>query len=215
MFDVILRQTIVMAARNVAMCAAIGLATSFAHAVVPDPVFHLDFSTDTIVDVSSNAMPITVGASVARVAGGGPTLPSGTIDSGMFPGPTSRADGGIQVTNPILDAIANNNAGSSVAWMKVNVLGWNTVFTQDIFLGTTGLELDFCKVGLQGQSDLENKCFLSFFEINSYGSQRGVIVLARIIAPQSSTNSSVFQCCRVEIPYYEPCSFRPRKIASS
>ncbi len=71
--DVLLRQKKVMAARNVAMFVAIGLATSFAHAVVPDPVFHLNFDGG-FSDASASGIATTVGSEVVLDPGGGPLL---------------------------------------------------------------------------------------------------------------------------------------------
>ncbi len=146
----------VVVARNVAMFVAIGLATSFAHAAVP--LFHLDFSADTIVDVSSNAMPISVGANVSRLAGAGPNLSGGTIDSGEFPllRTGDNADDGIQVINPVLDAIANSHAGSTVAWMKVYAVRRNAIFTQDIFTleGSIGMEFQSKRNSSNGGGDV-------------------------------------------------------------
>ena len=91
-------------------------------------VFHLDFSSFDMNDISGNDLPTVRGDAVGVIEGGGPTLTSGqTLNSGLWPG--VEDDGGVipadaaeenQVwilDHPILDAISVTG-GSIVAWIN-------------------------------------------------------------------------------------------------
>ena len=67
------------------------------------------------------------------------------------------------------------------------------------------LELDFCKVGNQGQWGLESECFLRISMAIPHGSQRSIIVVVLNATSKSSANSCISQLHRIEMPCCEPC----------
>ncbi len=137
MSDVILRQKSVMAARNVAMFVAIGLATSFAHAVVPAPIFHLNFDGG-FSDASASGLTTTVGTEVVLDPGNGPLLTGGTQLDAAHWNPNDKDPNDVlvhdqtQVTitdNTILDGMSIGN-GSVASWISVDDdTEWNNLFS--------------------------------------------------------------------------------------
>lgn len=101
-------------------------------------VFHLDFSSFEMNDVSGMDLPTVRGDGVGVIDGGGPTLASGeTLNSGLWPG--VEADGGFIpddaaeenqiwiLDNPTLDAVSIT-AGSIVTWINPdNGDEWNNI----------------------------------------------------------------------------------------